>query len=785
MAKNGTRYDKLPYSRGTGTGIYMSGRLNDKIVGVRHNLPGSVILVHGVNDVGTSYAAVESGLCAGLAERLCGELTPATYRMPRPADKDKVEDDPDAVFFKREVSKDTHSPVIPFYWGYREDQSRATPGNRTKHGQATDRWGNRLDKDYSKGGGPFANATTTLPDMWNRGKSGVHGLLDAAQHDATHPVLDNPGRLYMVLAARRLAALITMIRDYHPDETVSIVAHSQGCMLSLLAQAFLLDPAMLKVQANARPADTLILCNPPYSLVDEMPTGASLVEGGSGRDAAMEGRYACIDSSQTLHARLSTLVNIVKGVQQHKHASPALAELPDTAKHCGVVGAKWEAGADRDNRGKTYLYFSPEDMTVALANVQGIGWQGVPYYQRGRQIIRKELTLEGHYQVPIKTDKMIDTPTPIIRKPLEELGPGFFQRVFTMKRRPDFHNGAPVLIGEKNPPHDFALRGKGEDDQGHTAVSDSWPSRHAIRGRLPEPGDAPDGSTQDEKARVNLRRINGEALPKVVRASMVEGAYADAQGRHGASEDVDPIDAAIASSSDYGINDKWECIHVPTSYGGYDSVGEIFRSPKPELYGGRVAPLSDSRFALQKTLNANKETEDQCEVLELYICMDDKLTPAPIQPRMLLVRRTETGKEARKRWQHASAPRSFHGAIYGGRENHRQVTAYDVAIGGGEAPTHPLFYAYLCAVADWRLKDPEPGKKMRPGILRWSIFQTRFADYWKDEPAWRRDLIEGNVAYYSTGILPTNLPLLPEGLPSSVVLETMHQSGIVKMGASE
>ena len=119
MANNGTRYDKLPYSRGTGMGIYMSGRLEDKIVGVRHNLPGSIILVHGVNDVGTSYDTVESGLCAGLAERLRGELTPATYRMPQPADKDKVEEDPDAVFFKREVGTITHSPVIPFYLGYR------------------------------------------------------------------------------------------------------------------------------------------------------------------------------------------------------------------------------------------------------------------------------------------------------------------------------------------------------------------------------------------------------------------------------------------------------------------------------------------------------------------------------------------------------------------------------------------------------------------------------------------------------------------------------------------
>ncbi len=760
----------------------MSGRLTDKIVGVRHNLPGSIILVHGVNDVGTSYEAAESGLCAGLAERLHGELTPAHYRMPNQADKDKVEDDPDALFFKRQVTTETHSPVIPFYWGFREIQALAKAGARQKHGQALDRFGNRLDKDFSKGGGPFANATSTLPDMWNRGKSGLRGMLDAIQRDATHPVLGNPGRLYMILAARRLAALITMIRDYHADETVSIVAHSQGCMLSLLAQAFLLDPAMLKVQSNARPADTLVLCNPPYSLVDRMPTGASMAEGFSDGDRAMDGRYGAIESSQTLHARLSTLVNIVHGVQQHKHATPALAELPDTAKHFGVVGAKWEAGADRDNRGKVYLYFSPEDMTVALSNVQGIGWQGVPDYQRGTQIVRGPQMIKSTSYGSFETGKLVDTPTPIVRKPMHELGAGFRQRVFTMKRRPDFHSGAPVLIGTKKSPYDFTLRAPGEDDQAHTAVSDSFASKHGIRGHLPLPGDGPDAATEEEKDRYNLRTINGEALPKAVPASMVEGAQPDAQGRPGASEQVDPIDAAIASTSDYGIDNCWECIGDPTYQTGLSQYDDAMPSPRPDLYAGNVARMDRSKFAIEEALNRDKPSDQRCQVLAVFICMDNGYVPHPIHPPTLLIRRSETGKEARRRWQHASMARSFHGAVYGGRENHRQVTAYDVAIGGGHAPTHPLFYAYLCAVADWRLKRPAYQESVRPGILDWDTFAEKFAAYWKDEPAWRRALIEGSVMYYSTGTLPADLPVLPDGLPSSIILETMNQMGVVKKG---
>lgn len=121
--KSAPLYKKLPFSRGKGEGVTLPGQGNKKIVGVKHNLPGSIILVHGVNDVGVSYDAVESGLCEGLAKRLCGDLRPAAYRMPQTADRDKVEEDPDAVFYKRQITDDTHSPVIPFYWGFREESA--------------------------------------------------------------------------------------------------------------------------------------------------------------------------------------------------------------------------------------------------------------------------------------------------------------------------------------------------------------------------------------------------------------------------------------------------------------------------------------------------------------------------------------------------------------------------------------------------------------------------------------------------------------------------------------
>jgi hypothetical protein len=96
---------------------------------------------------------------------------------------------------------------------------------------------------------------------------------------------------------------------------------------------------------------------------------------------------------------------------------------------------------------------------------------------------------------------------------------------------------------------------------------------------------------------------------------------------------------------------------------------------------------------------------------------------------------------------------------------------------GGKAPTDPLFYRYLCAVADWRLKQPGATDTIRPGILTWEKFLKEFAPYWEDERPWRKALIAGNKEYYSTGKLPSDLPLPPEGLPPALVVESM--SGMV------
>lgn len=751
------RYPKTPFERGKASGVYLPKQDREKIIPLRHNPPGNIILVHGVNDLGTSYAAIEEGLCKGLAERLDGELRPANYRLPVGSDRTKLEKDPDSVFFRRTVSDNTLSPVIPFYWGYREEKAHARRGDQTAHGQCLDRYGNRLDLDMAKGGGPFANATSTLPDMWNKGKSGLFGALDVAQKDATHPVLNNPGRLYMVLAARRLAALICMIRDYDEDEVVSIVAHSQGCLVSLLAQAFLLSPEMRKLQPNARPADTLIMTHPPYSLIDRFPTTVWLADQYSGADARMAGQYGRIAGNQTLNARLSTLSNIVNGVWEARRTSPALPVMADPQKYFGAVGKKWKAEGDRDNRGKTYLYFCPEDMTVALANVQGIGWQGVPDCIVGKRI--KAQNFNGVEKRTLVQD---------VRQPLKELGPGFFQRVFTNKRRPDPLNGEPVLVGQ--PCSYFELRVRGEDDHGHTAVSEGFASSDVARAHL----DTAVRSTvqlQDLARSIGRRCINGEPLKRPVPPSLLENAQNDAKGRQGASEQVGPDDAAIAITSAYGIKEIWEAIPDPNPF------RTIYRqapskSPQPALHAGLVTYPLGLVPEINEWWNKGKATNaERCRVLTVAMCMEmDQGMLRPVSPsRLLLIKRTETPNEARLRWQNEIAPRSFHGAIIGGRLNHSQVTAYDVAIGGAKACADPKFYAYLCAVADWRLQ--EDSKLRRDGIKQFSHFMSTYRQLFSAEPSWRKDVVTGSARYYSTGLMPAFVPSIHDGLPPQVVCE--------------
>lgn len=738
-------YPKTDYVIKSDTTILQSGRVRNKTIEVPRELPGNVIFIHGVNDVGSGYSEAEQGLCEGLQKRLYRYFKPAEYKLPN--DKDKVDPDPDAVYFKRKVAPDTDSPVIPFYWGYRELQDET----KTVNGQKTDRYGTRLDKDLSKNGGPFGNATSSLPDMWNRG---VFAGIDPIK-DPLRPIRSGPGRMYMVLAAMRLAALISMIRKYQPRDTVSVIAHSQGCLITLLAQAILMEK-------GERTADTLILTHPPYSLDDGMGIAMkALTFFGGGKDTAMEPHYDQIDGRQNLHARLQTLVNIVAGVAKSRAAEPAFAKINEG--DCGgMVEGRWKPDGDRDNRGKVYLYFSPEDMTVALDNMRGIGWQGVPDYAHGTQYQYKVEHEAGFSYVPGRQHQYRWAEDAATRKALTELGPNFRQRVFTAKHRldPRTHKVVPVLVGQ--PPHDFPLRIKGEDDHAHVAATG-----RSLRESLPLAQWPIDTLDKLEEQRQGIRSITGEPLHPPcaadLRGSQIDADKIPSSSRlaqaapkdRGPAEEVDPITAAIAVTATGSMNVALE------------ELTPAVAGVCPGDRTGKLSKLDCER--LQAAYNAarhpGKESpDDDCAIVGASRRNDGKVVAYVM----------ESPNDARRRWQHELGEKSFHSAIFDSRINHRQVTAYDVAIGSGKAASDPLFYAYLCAVADWRLKKPKKKDILRPEMPLWGSFLSKFGTFYECEPDWRKDIIEGNVDYYSTGVLPSCLPVLTGSLWDIVISETMR-----------
>ena len=737
---SGKSYPKPEYVVTRANAVLQPGRTRDKVIEVPREKPCNIIVVHGVNDVGTSYGAVEEGLCAGLQDRLLRKFRPGAYRLPAADDKKKVLDDPDAVFFKRNVATDTDSPMIPFYWGFREVGNQT----RTVNGQKTDRNGNRLDKDLSKGGGPFGNATSTLPDMWNRG---VHAPIDPAG-DPLRPVKTGPGRLYMVLAAQRLAALVAMIRQYEPNDTVNIVAHSQGCLISLLAQAFLME-------MGERTADTLILTHPPYSLDEKMGMAmriATFVQGD--KDAAMNDFYDLISDRQTIRSRLETLVNIVAGVAKSKATSPVFARISETDSG-GMVHGRWKPDSDRDNRGKVYLYFSPEDMTVALDNMRGIGWQGVP------DTIANVLTA-GEMRAYASSNH--GAPAPRLRNALGELGIAFRQRVFTAKLRLSQGTGkaAPVLVGQA--PHDFILRLPDEDDHAHVAESG-----RLLRESLPVTSSA---TIERQIDRRGVRTINGEALKKPCQADILGNQIdADKIPAHsmlarvkrkdqGPCEEVDAIDAAIAVTSDKGLQVRNEGLQKAVIASlRTESIGDVAETD--------LKRLETAYNQVKRPGNTNLEERER-------IISGKRFANGSI-----IAQIEESPNAARLRWQEEYSPKSFHSVIFASSKNHRQVTAYDLSIGSGKAVCDPKFYAYLCAVADWRLKIPEGTERARLKILTLPKFLRSFNAYYASEPDWRKLLIIGNANYYSSGVLPPALPLLTGELWDIVISETTSGKRVV------
>ncbi|TDR82637.1 T6SS effector phospholipase Tle3 domain-containing protein [Paludibacterium purpuratum] len=421
------------YYVGEASALLLPNRYKNHPVEVKRNHAGVIILVHGVNDVGVSYPALDAGLCAGLNDRLDRpDLFPNDFRLPK--EGDEAVDDPDAIFYQRVANDRTNSPVIHFHWGYRAGKRER--GKEQVYGQNVDEFGNRLDARFAKMGGMFANATSNIPDMFGgRFKGGFFTWLADQGADSVHSLKQCPDRRYMALAAKRLAALIRQVRRISRNETITLVAHSQGCLVSLCAQAFLHQDGGADGYA-----DCLIMNHPPYGIHEPWLDYATQ----SGHE------------QQTSQARVETLINLVKLITDQPHPLPELRILEERECSLGRTGRAWTpsqgrrpwvdsanlagdsyhnladpaqgiAFPERDNRGKVYLYFCPQDRTVGLANVQGIGTLGVPQAVNGTPVHKHEARHRAAQPIPL----------------LGKLGPRFLQRVWSWRHR----GGQPTLVG--------------------------------------------------------------------------------------------------------------------------------------------------------------------------------------------------------------------------------------------------------------------------------------------------------------------------------------------------
>ncbi|MFV9372709.1 alpha/beta hydrolase, partial [Raoultella ornithinolytica] len=82
-------------------------------VPVKYSMPCSVILVHGVNDVGEAYQNQEQGIIAGLNERMGRtDMYPHEWQQYTLDMGDREQ---------QKVTMPGRSPVLPFYWGYKPD----------------------------------------------------------------------------------------------------------------------------------------------------------------------------------------------------------------------------------------------------------------------------------------------------------------------------------------------------------------------------------------------------------------------------------------------------------------------------------------------------------------------------------------------------------------------------------------------------------------------------------------------------------------------------------------
>lgn len=147
-----------------------------------------------------------------------------------------------------------------------------------------------------------------------------------------------------------------------------------------------LAAALLGQQDDAL-ADTYVLCNPPYSLeslgIDKLVNDDSKSATGQFGSVTTAARKQTFRNFLDLvKARLARgqpldVINRYHGFAHPETGQPlfGLGAFPGDPKTAPAPGA------DRDNRGRVFLYCNPHDQVIGVSPVQGIGWRGVSQAQ--------------------------------------------------------------------------------------------------------------------------------------------------------------------------------------------------------------------------------------------------------------------------------------------------------------------------------------------------------------------------------------------------------------------
>lgn len=341
-------------------------------------LPGLVIFVHGVNSTGEWYEAAERALCEGLSQRLGlkgsdFELKGNIYSCDKGAN--------DRKHPRRRQILDYHrSPVIRFYWGYRAPQGEEGKYriplvniNNEDYHQLIHR-GARADDIARKGpffwgGGPFQNGTNQLTSLWSKAGFNGHilGFSIEEMADFDRRLTDAPSREYYAHAATRLAHLLDTLRDKYPNDTVSLISHSQGTMIAMAATLL----------AKAGP-DALFVLNSPFSLELKTVFDRSSYPqheriSAQGRTEALSAVIEKVAARATHLSGRGTEALCVGQSWDKKGWTPLVSlQIPSSESAGGPATLP-----ERDNHGRTWIYFCPHDRVMGSNPLLSIGWQGL------------------------------------------------------------------------------------------------------------------------------------------------------------------------------------------------------------------------------------------------------------------------------------------------------------------------------------------------------------------------------------------------------------------------